>query len=202
MIKLYYSPRTRAVRPRWLLEEMGVPYELVRLNLPELEQTNPAYFELHPHGAVPALQDGSLTLIESGAICQYLTEKFPDKKMAPLPQSKDRALYLQWMFYCPGTFETPFTTLFQQTRGLPEAERNLNVAAKARADFDDVLGFLEKSLSGKQYLLGADFSAADIMLGHSLLNAKRYEMLKNLPNLEAYLERLSARPARQRANQD
>lgn len=65
MIKLYYSPRTRAVRPRWLLEELGVPYELVRLNLAELAQAHPEYTKIHPHGAVPALQDGDLTLIES-----------------------------------------------------------------------------------------------------------------------------------------
>src|SRR4051812_36470373 len=102
MIQLYYSPRTRAVRPRWLLEEMGIPYELIRLNLSEVPQTRPEYFKLHPHGAVPTLQDGELTLIESGAICSYLAEKYPDKKMAPLPNSKLRPLYLQWMFYCPG----------------------------------------------------------------------------------------------------
>lgn len=202
MIKLYYSPRTRAVRVRWLLEEMGLPYELVRLNLGELPQTNPGYFKIHPHGAVPAIEDGTLTMIESGAICEYLTEKHADKKLAPLPNSTLRPRYLQWMFYCAGTFEPPFTQLFQQTRGLPEAERSAAAADKARADFNDVIAFLETSLAGKQYLLGDEFSAADIMLGHSLLNARRYEMLSGVPNLDAYLTRLDARPARQRANKD
>ncbi len=202
MLKLYYAARTRAVRPRWLLEEMGIPYELVRLNMAEVEKTHPQYVKLHPHGAVPTLQDGDLTLIESGAICQYLTEKFHDRMMAPLPGAPHRALYLQWMFYCPATFEGPFTQLFQQTRGLPENERTPGLADKLRADFGEVLAFLERSLEGKQYLLGDEFSAADIMLGHSLLNAKRYEMLHNLPNLDRYLTTLAARPARQRATQD
>ena len=202
MIKIYYSPRTRAVRPRWLLEEIGIPYELIRLNLAELAQSHPDYTEIHPHGAVPALQDGDLTLIESGAICAYLAEKYPEKKMAPPLGSKERPFYLQWMFYCPATFEGPFTTLFQQTRGLPEAERSSVLAQKAREDFADVIAFIEKSLEGKDFLLGRDFSVVDIMLGHSLLNAKRYQMLQNVPNIERYLTSLEARPARQRANQD
>ena len=202
MMKLYYAPRTRAVRPRWLLEEMGIPYDLVRLNMAEVTKTHPEYQTLHPHGAVPTLQDGNLTLIESGAICQYLTEKYPDKKMAPLPGTPTRALYLQWMFYCPGTFEGPFTQLFQQTRGLPEAERTPGLADKLRGEFGEVLGFLENMLKTRQFLCGDEFTAADIMLGHSLLNAKRYEMIHNLPNLERYLDVLGGRPARLRATQD
>lgn len=202
MIKIYYSPRTRAVRPRWILEEMGIPYELIRVNLAELPHSNPEYFKIHPHGAVPALVDGDLTLIESGAICAYLVEKYPEKNLAPVLNSNQRPLYLQWMFYCPGTFEGPFTQLFSQTRGLPEAERSPILAKKARDDFDEILNFIEKSLEGKEFLLGSDFSAVDIMMGHSLLNAKRYQMIHNLPNLDRYLSQLEARPARQRANQD
>ncbi len=202
MIKLYYSPRTRAVRPRWLLEEMGLPYELIRLNLNDFSQSQPNYLEIHPHGAVPALVDGDLTLIESGAICMYLADQYAEKNLAPPVGSHLRPYYLQWMFYCPGTFEGPFTQLFQQTRGLPEAERSPVLAEKARIDFQEVIQLIEKSLQGKEFLLGDTFSAADIMLGHSLLNAKRYQMLHNVPHLEAYLARLEARPARQRANQD
>ncbi len=202
MIKLYYSARTRAVRPRWLLEECEIPYELIRLNLAEISQTNPEYFKIHPHGAVPALQDGELTLIESGAICAYLTEKHPEKKLAPSLDSPLRPFYHQWMYYCAGTFEPPFTQLFQQTRGLPEAERSPALAAKLREDFSEITHFINQSLTGKDYLLGNEFSTADIMIGHSLLNARRYEMLKDVPHLDAYLNRLDARPARKRATQD
>ncbi len=202
MLKLYYAPRTRAVRPRWLLEELGVSYNLVRVNPADFSQTNPEYLEIHPHGAVPAIQDGDLHLIESGAICSYLVEKYPDKKLAPAVNSKERPDYLQWMFYCPGTFEGPFTQLFQQTRGLPEAERSAVLAEQARASFSEVIQFIEKSLQGKSFLLGDQFSVADIMLGHSLLNARRYQMLHDVPNLERYLTSLETRPARQRATQD
>ena len=202
MLKLYYSPRTRAVRPRWLLEELEIPYELIRLNLSDLPQTHPEYFKIHPHGAVPALQDGDLTLIESGAICAYLTEKYAAAKLAPGLDSPQRPFYLQWMFYCGGTFEPPFTQLFQQTRGLPEAERSPVLAEKLRGEFGEVASFIDQSLKGKQFLLGDDFSTADIMLGHSLLNARRYEMLRDVPHLDSYLTRLDARPARKRATQD
>jgi glutathione S-transferase len=202
MLKLYYSARTRAVRPRWLLEELEVPYELVRLNLSDIAQSNPGYLAIHPHGAVPALQDGELTLIESGAICSYLAEKHAVGKLAPSIGSAARPLYLQWMFYCPGTFEAPFTQLFQQTRGLPETDRSPALAEKARAEFGEVVSFIDRSLAGRQFLLGDQFSTADIMLGHSLLNARRYEMLRGVPNLEEYLNRLDARPARKRATQD
>ena len=106
------------------------------------------------------------------------------------------------MFYGPGTFEAPFVSLFQQTRGLPEAERSAPLLAKAREDFGDCAAFIEKSLNGKKFLLGDSISAADIMLGHSLLNARRYEMLSNVPNLDRYLTSLEARPARQKANAD
>ncbi len=181
---------------------MEVPYELIRLNLAELPQTNPGYFKIHPHGAVPAVQDGNLTLIESGAICAYLTEKHATTKLAPSLDSPQRPFYHQWMFYCAGTLEPPFTQLFQQTRGLPEAERSPALAEKLRGEFGEVASFIDSSLAGKQFLLGDDFSAADIMLGHSLLNARRYEMLRDVPNLDAWLTRLDARPARKRATQD
>lgn len=205
MIKLYYSPRTRAVRPRWLLEEMGVPHELVRLNLAE-PALHPEYSKIHPHGAVPAIQDGTFAMIESGAICAWLVEHYAkecqEKNLAPLPGSPLRSSYLQWMFYCPGTFEPPFTQLFQQTRGLPETERSPAALEKAREGFNECVAFFEKTLAENDYLLGQNFSVADIMIGHSLLNARRYEFLKDVPNVERYLARLDARPARQRAMQD
>ena len=77
MLKLYHSPQSRSMRPRWLLEEIGAPYELVRVDLGKQEHKTPQYLQIHPHGPVPALVDGDLTLIESAAICAYLADKFP-----------------------------------------------------------------------------------------------------------------------------
>jgi len=82
-MKLYYSPQTRAGRPRWLLEEIGAPYEIASLDLKKGEHKQPEYMKIHPHGAVPALIDGDLALFESAAICMYLADKYPEKKLAP-----------------------------------------------------------------------------------------------------------------------
>src|SRR5438105_1904684 len=96
-MKLFYVPRTRSSRPRWLLEEMGVPFELVRLTPPDARK--PEHLALHPLGHVPVLQDGDFTLFESAAISLYLAEKFPEKKMLPPPGTRERALVYQWLFY-------------------------------------------------------------------------------------------------------
>ena len=81
-MKLYFAPRTRAVRARWLLEELGVPYELIKLDLARQENTTPAYLAVHPLGEVPALVDGDVTLLESLAICLHLADRFPEKHLA------------------------------------------------------------------------------------------------------------------------
>ena len=94
-MKLYYAPQTRATRPRWMLEEIGAPYELVRLQLSKGEHKQPEYLKIHPHGAVPAYSDGEVTMFESAAICAYLADKFPDKRLAPPLGSPQRGLYYQ-----------------------------------------------------------------------------------------------------------
>ncbi|MET0152909.1 MAG: glutathione S-transferase N-terminal domain-containing protein, partial [Candidatus Binatia bacterium] len=90
-MKLYYARQTRASRARWMLEEIGEPYELVRLDLSKGEHKRPEYLKIHPHGAVPALVDGETAMFESAAICAYLADKFPAKGFAPPPTSAARA---------------------------------------------------------------------------------------------------------------
>src|SRR5262245_31306553 len=123
MLKLYYASQTRAGRPRWLLEEIGTPYELVRLELAKSDQKKPAYLKINPNGTVPALVDGDLALFESAAICQYLADKFPDKKLAPPVGTPARGRYYQWIHYAMSALEPPLVTIFQHTMMLPEAQR-------------------------------------------------------------------------------
>src|SRR5688572_28976588 len=104
-MKLYFAPRTRSVRPRWLLEELGVPYELVRLDLPKQEGRTAAHLALHPFGEVPVLVDGDVTLFEPTAICIYLADRFPEKRLAPPPGSPDRGPYLQWLLFAEVTLD-------------------------------------------------------------------------------------------------
>src|SRR5262249_30062465 len=123
-MKLYHSPRSRSVRARWLLEEIGEPYELVRLDLSKAEHKEPGYLKIHPHGAVPAFSDGDLTMFESSAICMYLADKFPQKRLAPPVGSTVRGLYYQWMVYSIATLEPPILQIFLNTVMLPEEKRS------------------------------------------------------------------------------
>ena len=201
-MKLYYAPQTRAGRPRWLLEEIGAPYELVRLDLSKGEHKKPEYTKIHPHGAVPALVDGDVAMFESAAICMYLADKFPEKRLAPPVGTPARALYYQWMVYTMATLEPPLVDVFMNTVMLPEAERSAAAAEKGRARFVEIGGVLEQALAGRTFILGEQFSAADVAIGSTLAWANFMGLIAGRPALEAYVKRLSERPAFQRARAD
>ena len=202
MLKLYHSRQSRSVRPRWLLEELGVPYELVTLDMQKGEHKTPAYMKVHPHGAVPALVDGDLQLFESAAICAYLADKFPEKRLAPPPGTAARGLYYQWMVYAIATLEPPVIDVFMQTVMLPEAERKPAVVEAARKTFADVASVLEQALGTRPFLLGDQFTAADVMIGSTLGWAQMLGLLEGRKTLQQYVQRLSERPALQKAQGD
>jgi len=202
MLKLYHSPQSRSVRPRWLLEEIGAPYELVTLDMQKGGHKTPAYMKVHPHGAVPALVDGDLQLFESAAICAYLADKFPEKRLAPPVGTPARGLYYQWMVYSIATLEPPVIDVFMQTAMLPEAERSPAVLAAARKKFGDVANVLEQALGTRPFLLGEQFTAADVMIGSTLGWAQMLGLLEGRKTLQQYAQRLSERPALQKAQAD
>ncbi|MFI5396383.1 MAG: glutathione S-transferase family protein [Candidatus Binatia bacterium] len=202
MMKLYHAAQTRSVRPRWLLEEIGAPYTLARLDMSKGEHKSPEYMKIHPHGAVPALIDGNTALFESAAICAYLADKYPEKHLAPAVGTPARGLYYQWMFYTMATLEPPVIEVLLHTMMLPEAERSAAAAEAGRTKFKQVAQVLEQALSGKNFILGDQFSAADVMVGSTLTWAQMMGILSGHPVLEAYVGRLLARPAFQRAQAD
>lgn len=201
-LKLYHSSQSRSVRPRWLLEEIGAPYELVRLDMSKQEHKTPEYKRIHPHGVVPALVDGDLALMESAAICAYLADKFPEAQMAPRIGTPERGRYYQWMVYSIATLEPPVIDIFMNTVMLPEAERSTKAVDKARTTFGEVAQVLEYNLSSKPFLLGERFSAVDVMVGSSLIWGQFLGLLDGRPALAEYAQRLSTRPAYQRASAD
>ena len=202
MLKLYHSAQSRSARPRWLLEEIGAPYELVRVDLSKQEHKTPQYLQIHPHGVVPALVDGDLALMESAAICAYLADKFPAAHLAPAVGTADRGRYYQWLFYAVATLEPPVLQVFLHTIRLPEAERSAAVAEQNRATFAQVADVITGALAGKPFLLGEQFSAADVMIGSTLGWAGFMGLLNGHPALGDYVQRLSSRPAFQRAHAD
>ncbi len=203
MMKLYYSPQSRAARPRWLLEEIGAPYELVRLNLAAGDQRQPQYLAVNPNGTVPTLIDGELTLFESAAICQYLADKFPDKRLAPPLGTPARGLYYQWIHYAMSGLEPPAVTIFMHTIQKPEAERIPALVTEAKKQLAASLRVVDRALAGRTHILGDQFTAADVMIGSTLAWAQMMGLLgSDLQAIPAYMGRLAARPAFQRANAD
>lgn len=203
MLTLYYSPQSRAIRPRWMLEEIGAPYQLERVNLQALEQKKPAYLKINPNGAVPALVDGDVTLFESAAICQYLADKFPDKRLAPPLGSRDRGLYYQWIHFAMSGLEPPAVNIFLHTMIKPEADRLPSLVTESRAQLGAALKVLDASFAGKTFLVGDGLTAADVMIGSTLAWAQMMGMLgTDVPACTEYLGRLAARPAFQRTMAD
>jgi glutathione S-transferase len=191
-IELYYTPHTRSSRPRWLLEELALPYRLRPVDLFGGER-NP----LHPLGSVPAVSIDGETLIESGAICHWLADCFPEKNLAPASTDSRRARYEQWMFFVPGTLEPPAFEILLHTQILPEKKRIEAIVPFATSGYHRVLRMLAKELDHDSYLLGKQFTCADIMLGTTLTWLPG--LLEDHPPLLAYTQRVTARPAYQRA---
>ena len=197
MIKLYHSPGTRSVRIYWLLEELGLRYELV--TVPFTPHATP-FSQPTPGGKVPVIQDGDLTMFESGAILEYILERYGEGRLAPPPGTPLRGPFLQWVHFAEATAMPPLGDIVRHTRFKPEAERIPAVVADARTRAAAVLGVLERALANRTYLLGGEFSGADIMTGYMLLAAKWFRLLTDAyPNVTRYMTRLEARPAFQKA---
>ena len=202
MITLYHASQTRSIRPRWMLEEIGAPYQLVRLDLQAGDQRKPEFLKVNPNGTVPALVDGDLTLFESAAICQHLADRFPDKALAPAVGTPDRGRYYQWIHFAMSTIEPPLLTIFLHTVMLAEAERLPQLIGPARDQLRAALTVLETALT-QPYLVGPRLTGADIMVGSTLAWAQMIGLLDaSAPAVGAYLGRLMVRPAFQRAVAD
>ena len=197
-IKLYFAPRTRATRPRWILEELGLPYELVQVDLAKGEHKLISHLRLHPLGRVPVLVDGDVTIFESAAICMYLADKHLDKKLAPAPGTDARAPYYQWIVFAGTELEPPIAQYATYAQG-PEDQRNPELAAKAKERALAAIKVVEHGLLGKMYLVAEKFSAADIVLGSILRWADSLKLLTDAPDIQSWLSELKSRAAFKKA---
>ena len=199
-LKLYYTAGTRALRPRWLLEEMGLPYQLVPVDLFGGEGHSPEYHRIHPLGQVPALEVDGKVMIESGAICAWLTEYHPEYGLAPPLNSPLRLVYQQWMYFAVATLEPLWWEITLHTVLLPEASRSQAAVKLARHRIEPVLEVLDGALVDTPYIVGDCFTAADIMLVMPLLS--QLGLTRGHPVLQNYVERMKKRPAYIRASAD
>ena len=187
----YTNPQSRGLTTHWMLEEIGCPYRMeVKAYGPEMK--SPDYLAINPMGKVPALKDGDVTVAEASAICAYVAERYPDAKLAPPVGDPRRAKYLQWLFFAPGCIEPAIL----QTYTKLEIPSSSAAWGSATQTFD----VLEKALEKGPWLLGEEFSAADVAVCSGIYFAIRaFKMIPTRPAFDRYLDACAARPAFQRA---
>lgn len=199
MLRLHFAPNSRAGRIVWLLEELGLEYELNRMDFNPKDLKSDEHRARHPLGRVPVLDDGDVSIFESGAIVEYILARHKTGGLKPEVDSPMFPEYLQWFHYCEGMVMPPVNTIVVHTLLLPEDRRDESVLAQARKLLTRSLAIVNDSMGEKEYLAG-DFSAADIMLGHSIYMSNRLGCVTDdMDKLKAYIERVEQRPAFQKA---
>jgi len=191
-VKLFWAPQTRAVRAVWMLEEAGVEYEMELVDIRNPARQDSADFrDASPMGKVPALVDGDVRLAESAAICIYVADRYAAGSLAPAPDDAKRGKFLYWTMYTPAVIEPAMGEKFNQVE--PNRGRN------GWGDFETMIRTFDEALEGTDWILGANFTAADVMLGSSAAFMRMFDMLPEARNLSAYADRCLARPAYQNA---
>jgi glutathione S-transferase len=182
----------------FLLEELGVPYERVLVDLGKGENKTPQYLSIHPHGWVPALVDGDTIIHETAAICLYLADRHIDRGLAPPQASPERGAYYQWIVYSVATLEPCLADVYLQLER-PLEQRDEAVLRSGRERFAASAQVLTRALTDGPFLLGEHLSAADVLVGAMLVWAGALGLLHEHPVLQAYAGRIASRPAFGRA---
>lgn len=199
MLTVYGCPNTRSMRVTWLLEELGQDYHYQRVELSKGDGYSQDYRNINPAGKVPALADGGLLMTESGAIVTYLADKFSERGLIPAVGSRERARYEQWSYFACCELEQPLWTIGKNKFALPREQRTPEILAKAPWEFQRALELFSLGLGEQDFILGDSFSAADVLLGQTLLWAIAFKQAVEQDNVQAYVQRVMNRPALQRA---
>ncbi|MCI4663926.1 MAG: glutathione S-transferase family protein [Neomegalonema sp.] len=188
---LHTNPRSRGAIARWMLEEAAEPYSVVNHQLGDALKT-PQYLALNPLGKVPVLEHGEQVVAECAAICAYIAARFPAADLAP--RDAEMADYYRWLFFGAGPLES---CVFDRALGreMPMEKRGMS----AYGEYGRVMDALEFALNGKDYVVGARFTAADVYLGSHIIFGLQFGTIEKRPLLERYAERLQGRASYQRA---
>ena len=187
-MKLYWCPKTRAVRAVWMLEELGEPYERELVDIrDDAAPRSEGFRKASPMGKVPALEDGDVRLAESAAICLYLADRYASGRLAPTLDDAHRGELLYWMFFTPAVVEPAMSEKFSGAEP--------NRFSHGWGDYDTMLETLEAGTKPGPWLLGEQFSAADVMVGSSVVFLRQFGILPDSEALHAYADRCLERPA-------
>ena len=200
MIRLHGGPRSRAIRPLWLLEELGVPYECVKTDFAAGATRTPEFLAINPNGHVPALEDGDVKLFESLAINLYLARRYDDRRGFWPSDVADEGRTWQWTIWAMTELEEPIVTALVHRSFLPEAQRDPRKAEQAEKSHAKRLAVLDGALAGRTWLVGDGFSVADLNVASVLWWSSMASLpVAQSPHAAAWLERCTSRPALARA---
>jgi glutathione S-transferase len=185
---LYHMPQTRSGTTLWMSEELGDVCTVKLVNLKNGEGRTKEFLKLNPMGKVPTLTHKGVAVTEAGAICAFLADLYPEKRLAPAPGDPKRGAYYRWMFFAPSCIEP------MMLDKLGKVTRE-NAAAAGHGDYDRVMASIGEALSNGPYLLGEKFSAADVVMGSTLNFATMFGAIPNEGAVKSYVDRLRARPA-------
>jgi len=203
MLKLYGITRSRAFRPLWLLHELGLEFEHIRIDYHTDAVKTPDYLAINPNGRVPALVDGDLVLWESMAINLYLARKYGGERGLWPDSIEDEALALQWSFWVMTEVETALLKVLMHGRVLPAEKRDPDRLSHNLGLLKAPFSVLDRALAGRDYLAGNRFTVADLNVAAVLTWCKPAPVsLEEYPHLDAWLSRCLARPARKQAQAD
>jgi glutathione S-transferase len=191
----YTNPMSRGRIARWMLEEVGAPYRTVTLDYATTMKA-PEYLAVNPMGKVPAITHRGVTVTEGAAICAYLADAFPEAGLAPATSDPQRGVYYRWLMFACGPIEAAVTNKSMGFEVTPERRRSAGYGC-----LEDVLNALEQAVTGKQYLAGDRFSAADVYVGSQIGWGMMFGTIEKRPAFEAYWAGISQRPAAKRASQ-
>ena len=184
-MKLYYNPQSRAVIAKWMLDECDASYEIVPIDFTKGEHKAPGFLKINPAGKLPALEDGESKIFEGAAICLYLADKFPQAQLAPKIGAPERGRYLSLMVYSTSQLEPSMGDALLKVETLPQ---------RGWTNFETAQAVVEGELGTSPYLFGDWFTVADIMIGSMFIWKRIFGAPAGRPALEAYVDRLLARP--------
>lgn len=192
-LTLYHASPSRSSVVLWMLEEVGQPYDIKLLKLSAGDNMKPDYLAINPMGKVPALRHGGTVITELAAICTYLADEYPDKKLNVPIGTPKRGVYLKWLFFGPGCLEPAVID-----RAAPRKEEARR-AMLGYGDFDTTMNVLARAVEKGPWLMGDQFTAADVVIGANIRWGMIFKMIPERKEFVDYAARIAARPALQRA---
>ena len=192
-MKLYGIPPTRATRALWLIQELGLECEVIKISLLKGDHLKPEFLALNPAARLPVLVDGEVVLTESVAIALYLAEKCPEKGLVPTDLAVRAQMY-RWLFFAVTEIEAPLERIGRHTMLYPEDQRLPEAVTLAHKEAREMVAVLEQHMQDRQYLAGDRLTVADLVTAYTLDWANEEQLLEDAPRLREFVKTLYARP--------